>query len=157
MARRTDHPGVIAPPPLIFLTTLAAGWGLGRVLRLPGIPAAASIRYAAGGLAVTAGLGLAAWATGAFRRRKTAVEPWKASTSLVIEGPYGFSRNPIYVGFTVVYLGLAFVLASWTALALLPVCLIVIDRGVVAREERYLSDTFGADYLAYRQKVRRWL
>lgn len=157
MTRTADHPGVIAPPPLIFLATLAAGWGLGWLLRLPDIPATPSIRYAVGGLAVASGLGLAAWSAGAFRRRKTAVQPWKASTALVIEGPYGFSRNPIYVGFAVVYLGLALVLASWAALALLPVCLIIVDRGVVAREERYLTDKFGADYLAYRQKVRRWL
>ena len=142
MTRTADHPGVIAPPPLIFLATLAAGWGLGWLLRLPDIPATPSIRYAVGGLAVASGLGLAAWSAGAFRRRKTAVQPWKASTALVIEGPYGFSRNPIYVGFAVTYLGFAVAMDSPVALALLIPCLSVIDRFVIAREERYLEGRF---------------
>ena len=89
------------------------------LLRLPDIPATPSIRYAVGGLAVASGLGLAAWSAGAFRRRKTAVQPWKASTALVIEGPYGFSRNPIYVGFALTYAGLAIAMDSALALFLL--------------------------------------
>jgi protein-S-isoprenylcysteine O-methyltransferase Ste14 len=106
---------------------------------------------------IVLGLALEMWAAGVFRRRGTAVEPWKASTALVSEGPYGFTRNPIYLGFAVTYVGLALALNSWLALSLLIPCLILIDRGVIAREERYLSAKFGADYDAYRARVRRWL
>jgi protein-S-isoprenylcysteine O-methyltransferase Ste14 len=97
------------------------------------------------------------WASETFRRRATAVQPWKPSTALVGGGPYGFTRNPIYVGFALVYVGVAVLSRSWTMLALLAPCLILTDRGVIAREERYLSAKFGADYDAYRARVRRWL
>ncbi|MFM0854367.1 methyltransferase family protein, partial [Escherichia coli] len=72
-------------------------------------------------------------------------------------GPYRFSRNPIYLGFAITYVGLAVAMDSWVALLLLLPCLAVVDRFVIAREERYLSAKFGAPYDAYRQRVRRWL
>lgn len=152
-----DHPGVIAPPPLIYLGFLLAGWGLGRLAGLPAIGGDAVARVAVAGLLIGVGLALELWAIGAFRRRRTAVQPWKPSTALVAEGPYRFSRNPIYLGFAVTYLGLALALNSWLALALLVPCLLVVDRGVIAREERYLSAKFGASYDTYRGRVRRWI
>lgn len=152
-----DHPGVIAPPPLIYLGFLLAGWGLGRLAGLPSIGGDAVARMVVAGLLIGFGLALELWAIGAFRRRRTAVQPWKPSTALVAEGPYRFSRNPIYLGFAVTYLGLVLALNSWLALALLAPCLLVVDRGVIAREERYLSATFGASYDAYRARVRRWI
>lgn len=152
-----DHPGVIAPPPLIYLGFLLAGWGLGRLAGLPSIGGDAVARMVIAGLLIGFGLALELWAIGAFRRRRTAVQPWKPSTALVAEGPYRFSRNPIYLGFAVTYLGLALALASWLALALLVPCLLVVDRGVIAREERYLSAKFGASYDAYCGRVRRWI
>lgn len=152
-----DHPGVIAPPPLIYLGFLLAGWGLGRIAGLPEVGGEHRLRMAAAAALIVLGLALELWAIGAFRRRRTAVQPWKPSTALVAEGPYRFSRNPIYVGFAVTYLGLGLALNSWVALAFLVPCLIAIDRGVIAREERYLSARFGAAYDAYRSGVRRWL
>lgn len=152
-----DHPGVVAPPPLIHLSFLLAGWGLGRLVDLPEIGGERSLRLIAAFVLIVFGLGLDLWSIGAFRKRGTAVQPWKPSTALVAEGPYRFSRNPIYVGFALTYAGLALALNSWPALALLVPCLIVVDRGVIAREERYLSAKFGAPYDAYRARVRRWL
>ncbi|MDP3368967.1 MAG: isoprenylcysteine carboxylmethyltransferase family protein [Brevundimonas sp.] len=168
MAHR-DLPGVIAPPPLIYLGVLFIGWGLTRIGTWPEAVDAGFGWLAAGfgleprlrqGAAVTliiAGLLLDAVSAGLFRRRGTAVEPWKPSTVLVSDGPYRFSRNPIYLGFAVTYVGLAIGMDSWITLLLLVPCLVVVDRFVIQREERYLAAKFGADYLAYRQKVRRWL
>lgn len=164
-----DHPGVIAPPPLIYLGFLLAGWGLAELGARPEAVEAGFGWLAASfglempvrrGVALTlivGGLLLDGMAAGLFRRRGTAVEPWKPSTVLIAEGPYRFSRNPIYVGFAVTYAGLAIAMDSALALFLLLPCLAVIDQFVIAREERYLSAKFGADYDAYRQKVRRWL
>ena len=164
-----DHPGVIAPPPLIYLGFLLVGWGLTALGTRPEIVAAGFSWLAAGfdlelatrrGAALTlivGGLLLDGMAAGLFRRRGTAVEPWKPSTALIIEWPYRFSRNPIYVGFAITYLGLAIAMNSWIALILLVPCLLVVDRFVIQREERYLSAKFGAAYDAYRQTVRRWL
>jgi protein-S-isoprenylcysteine O-methyltransferase Ste14 len=168
MAHR-DLPGVIAPPPLIYLGILFVGWGLARIGGWPEVAGAGFGWLATGfglemevrrGVAlalIVGGLLLDGMAAGLFRRRGTAVEPWKPSTVLISEGPYRFSRNPIYLGFAITYVGLAIAMDSWIALILLIPCLAIVDRFVIQREERYLAAKFGADYEAYRQKVRRWL
>ena len=167
--KKPDTPGVLAPPPIIYLGFLFAGWGLAKLGARPEAVAAGLDWLAAGfgleievrrGVALTlivGGLLLDGMAAGLFRRRGTAVEPWKPSTVLINEGPYRFSRNPIYLGFAITYVGLAIAMDSWVALILLVPCLFVIDRFVIQREERYLSLKFGAPYDAYRQQVRRWL
>jgi len=166
---KSDIPGVIAPPPLIYLGFLLAGWGLAELGARPeAVEAGFGWLAAPFGLAIevrrgvaltliVGGLLLDGMAAGLFRRRGTAVQPWKPSTALVIEGPYRFSRNPIYLGFAVTYVGLAIAMNSWVALLLLLPCIVVVDRFVIQREERYLAAKFGADYDAYRHKVRRWL
>jgi protein-S-isoprenylcysteine O-methyltransferase Ste14 len=166
---KPDIPGVIAPPPLIFLGFLFVGWGLASIGARPEVVEAGYSWLAAGvgleievrrGVALSliiGGLLLDGMAAGLFRRRGTAVEPWKPSTVLIHEGPYRFSRNPIYVGFAITYAGLAIAMDSFVALLLLSPCLLMIDRFVIQREERYLAAKFGADYEAYREKVRRWL
>lgn len=152
-----DIPGVIAPPPLIYLGFLLAGWGLDQLLDLPGLGLPDLWRR---GLAVTGlvlGFGLEAAAAGLFRRARTAVQPWKPSTALVTQGIYRVTRNPIYVGMAIIYAALAVGMNSLPALVLLLPCLVVIDRFVVMREEHYLRARFGPAYLAYTQEVRRWL
>jgi protein-S-isoprenylcysteine O-methyltransferase Ste14 len=75
----------------------------------------------------------------------------------VVEGPYKVTRNPIYIGFVLAYFGLAIMLTSvWVLLLLIPV-LIVLQRGVVEREETYLERQFGETYRKYQARVPRWL
>ncbi|MFI5210728.1 MAG: methyltransferase family protein, partial [Gemmatimonadales bacterium] len=68
-----------------------------------------------------------------------------------------FSRNPMYVGMTLLYLGIALWANSLWPLLLLPAVLVVMRRGVIAREEAYLERRFGDEYRSYRARVRRWL
>ena len=152
-----DHPGVIAPPPLIYLGFLLAGFGLGRLVSEPSLGLDVDWRRGLAFVLVIGGLLLDGIAAGTFRRLGTPPEPWKPTTALATGGLYRYSRNPIYVGFAVTYAGFALAMDSPVALAMLFPCLIVIDRFVIAREERYLSAKFGAEYLAYKGKVRRWL
>ena len=164
-----DTPGVIAPPPLIYLGFLLAGWGLTELgARTEAVEAGfgwlaagfnlpVEVRRGGALALIVSGLLLDGVAAGMFRRRGTAVEPWKPSTVLIHDGPYRFSRNPIYLGFAITYVGLAIAMDSWVVLLLLLPCLAVIDRFVIQREERYLVARFGAAYDAYRGKVRRWL
>lgn len=156
-AQPKDHPGVIAPPPFIFIGFLLAGWGLGDRLALPELAMDDGWRKGLAVGLIVAGLALEAWAGGLFKKAGTNVVPWSPSTALVIEGPYRFSRNPMYVGFALVYLGLALGLNSLLALILLIPCLILMTWGVIAREERYLQARFGQAYGDYRARVRRWL
>ena len=165
MTARRDTPGVVAPPPLIYFAFLGLGWALDRFGAQAGLPSgddmtlglATEVRRGIALTLILGGLLLDGMAAGLFRRLGTAVEPWKPSTVLATDGPYRFSRNPIYVGFAITYAGLAVAMDSPIALALLLPCLVVVDRFVVAREEKYLEAKFGESYRAYMRSVRRWI
>ncbi|MDY6922441.1 MAG: isoprenylcysteine carboxylmethyltransferase family protein [Pseudomonadota bacterium] len=168
MTASRDIPGVIAPPPLIYLGFLLLGWLIYRYgAPAMGPEAAAWLTLGFGletsfrrGLAlvlIVGGLVLDGAAAGAFRRLGTPPEPWKPTTALATGGLYRFSRNPIYLGFAITYAGFAIAMDSLLVLLLLIPCLWVVQRFVIAREERYLSARFGADYDAYRARVRPWL
>lgn len=157
MADSKDIPGVIAPPPLIYLGFLGLGWAIERfgmdfTMNLPD----AGRRWGALALIIL-GFMLEGEAAERFRRAGTALEPWKPTTALATGGAYRFSRNPVYVGFAIIYFGLAIGLDSPVALTLLIPCLFVIDRFVIQREERYLEAKFGQEWRDYAGRVRRWL
>ena len=150
-----DHPGVIAPPPLIHLGFLALGALLEWLLPTATLPA--PVRVPAGAALLILGLALIAAAVLQFRRAQTAVEPWKPSTALLRSGLYRWSRNPIYVAGTIASIGIALLADSlWMLAALIPAVLLL-HYGVVLREERYLEARFGAAYRDYKAAVRRWL
>ena len=157
MARNPDNPGVIAPPPLIFFAFLLVGWALDRWLDIPFPLLETDVRRGLAVFLLVLGLAIEGWAGGVFRRAGTNVAPWSPSTTVVTDGPYRYSRNPMYVGFAVTYLGLAIGLESPTAAILLVPCLAVMHWGVIRREEAYLEAKFGQAYRDYKQRVRRWL
>jgi protein-S-isoprenylcysteine O-methyltransferase Ste14 len=150
-----DTAGVVAPPPLIYLAGLALGFGLEALL--PGASLPGLVRWVLGGVLLAAGLALLASFNTSFTRKGTAVEPWKPTTAIVTDGPYRFTRNPAYLGMVVVYVGIALLAEALWVLVPLPFVLSVIDRGVIAREERYLQRKFGREYLDYKATVRRWI
>jgi protein-S-isoprenylcysteine O-methyltransferase Ste14 len=93
----------------------------------------------------------------AMRRAQTSPLPDVPSTALVETGPFRYTRNPIYVAFTLLYAGVAVLSNTLWPLLLLPSVLIVMVRGVIMREEAYLERRFGASYIAYKARVCRWL
>lgn len=150
-----DTAGVIAPPPLIYLGGLGAGFALRAAL--PATPVRPAVRWMVGGGLLGVGGTLMGSFLRAFARAGTPVSPYSASTALVTTGPYRISRNPAYLGMALVYTGIAVGAESLWALVPLPAVLAVIDRGVIAREERYLEDRLGDEYRRYKQQTRRWL
>ncbi len=151
----SDSPGVIAPPPLIFLAALLVGFGLEYVWPSPSL--GGPVGYPAGAVLLLAGLLVAISAVRGFKHAGTNVEPWHPATALVTGGFYRYTRNPMYVGLTLVYLGLTAAFSGlWTA-AMLPLAHVILFYGVVAREERYMEDKFGAAYRDYKASVRRWI
>ena len=155
MDSERDVAGVPVPPPLVFLAGLAAG-GIAELVR----PTAGPPRSVAVGIAVLGGLLLLALAGSAisrFRRVQTSENPFRPTTALVLDGPYRFSRNPMYLGMAALYVGLAFILGLMWALLFLPFVLLTIDRLVIAREEPYLERKFGQEYVEYKRRVRRWI
>jgi protein-S-isoprenylcysteine O-methyltransferase Ste14 len=146
-----DVPGVIAPPPLIFLAFLLAGLGIDYAFSL------AHLRWYVGvGLMALAAL-LMALGVSAFRRAGTPVPTREPTTTLVTTGIHGLSRNPLYVSLYLFYSGIAIAANSIAALVLVVPLAIVIRHGVVAREEVYLERKFGDAYRAYKSRVPRWL
>jgi len=98
-----------------------------------------------------------AYAIKQFRTARTPVPGNKPTTAIVRTGPYRFSRNPIYLAFFALHLGLAIYVNSLWLVATLIATVAIIAVVVVPREERYLTERFGAEYVAYKACVRRWL
>jgi protein-S-isoprenylcysteine O-methyltransferase Ste14 len=100
---------------------------------------------------------LSASGIGMFRRSRTSIVPVRPATTLVVSGPYRFTRNPMYVGLALFTVALALLMDIWWPVLLLVPVLLAIQWFVIAREEEYLERRFGADYIAYTQRVRRWM
>jgi protein-S-isoprenylcysteine O-methyltransferase Ste14 len=150
-----DTAGVIAPPPLIFLCALVVGFGLDAVIGRGSLPSAVALPV--GSASIIAGVGLLRSFLLAFGRARTPVDPYTPSRALVTDGPYRLTRNPAYLGMALTYAGVAIVLNAPWALVPLPAAIAIVDRGVIAREERYLTRTFGTAYEGYKRRVRRWI
>jgi protein-S-isoprenylcysteine O-methyltransferase Ste14 len=142
-------------PPLLYAVPLLALWLVDHAqpLAIPGRPA---ITWA-GWLLGLAGVGISGWGALTFRRQHTTVIPHRAVSTVVTTGPYRFSRNPMYVGMSVVYLAASLLIASFWPLFALPLIVAAVDHLVIAREETYLRRRFGAEYEDFSQQVRRWL
>lgn len=148
-----NSPCVIACPPLIFLAALGIGWFLNWLtpLLLP------SPWHIAGGALILAGFSLGSWGYYALRRAGTAVRPDRPVTALVTDGPYRYTRNPLYIGLTTIYLGIALSTGVlWLLITLVPV-LAVMNWKIVRREEQFLEAKFGDAYRNYKVRVRRWV
>jgi protein-S-isoprenylcysteine O-methyltransferase Ste14 len=150
-----DLPGVIAPPPLIYLGGLALGFLLEAVL--PGGSLPSAIQWGLGGGLLLAGVGLAGWWASSFRRADTPLPPYAPTTALVTDGPYRLTRNPGYLSFALVFAAIALLADAPWALLPLPLVLAVIQSGVIVREERYLERLFGQDYRDLKARTRRWV
>ena len=142
-------------PPLLYLIPLLVAWFADRIVPL-GLHGGAAGRWV-GGLLIALGLALLTWAFVTFQRHGTTVVPWARVHALTTDGPYRYTRNPIYVADALSYLGACLVLDNAWALLMLPVVLVATYRLVIRHEEAYLADLFGRAYADYRRRVRRWL
>lgn len=150
MNGKKDTPGVIAPPPLIFVAAFFAGWFFRDMLpRYQNVFVAIWLILAAS-VVMLSGFYV-------MVRARTAIDPYSPPTALVTTGPFRFSRNPLYLSLHLFYVAVCFWTASMTSLILLPLANAVLVWGVIHREERFLEAKFGDAYRVYREKVRRWL
>jgi protein-S-isoprenylcysteine O-methyltransferase Ste14 len=151
----SDRAGVAAPPPLVYGGGFALGYLIDKYLPTALFPEFMSAFV--GWSLIALGVLIAAFALSAFRRARTPVNPYAQTTALVTGGPFRFSRNPLYLALTVIYLGAAALLNSLWPVLVLPGVLWLLHWGVIVREEHYLARKFGPAYHDYKARVRRWL
>lgn len=156
MSGDRDNSNAVLRPPIAWALAFAAGLALDWLYPLPFVPDFVP-RVWVGVLVFAAGFGLAIWAIVTMVKAGTHVPTNQPTTAIVVQGPYRFTRNPIYIGMFLGQIGLAIGFDSLWVLAMLVPFYIVIRYGVVGREEAYLERKFGDAYVGYKSRVRRWL
>lgn len=155
MATNTDHAQHMLPPPLMFLGYLVSAIVLQWIVPFR-LPWSVPLRIL-GLLLVIVGLLLAGFAIREMRRMHTSPDSRQSTTVLVTSGPYSYSRNPIYLGFFLIYLGFTLLVGTLWGLLLSPFLLSAVTRSIIYAEEDYLGHKFEDQYNIYRSLVRRWL
>jgi len=158
--RKPQRPTVVeppkgVPPSLVFLIPLALAIALSFAVPLP-IPYPRVLSPIGFTLLLVA-LVLMYAASGAQARHKTTATAWKHNEVLVTDGPFRWSRNPAYLAFVIWFVAAGLLMASWWPFLLLVPTMVAFHKIVVVKEEAYLAARFGAEYEAYRARVRRWL
>lgn len=155
MKESLDHPDVLVPPPFIYLGyllgALAVNWAL------PITTPASLILEVVGGILVVVGVGLAVWAFSMMFKAHTTPDSRQPTTALVTSGPYRFTRNPIYLGFLLIYLGFTVYAGTYWGLLLSPFLIATVTRSLIRPEEVYLDGKFHDSYKEYSARVRRWV
>ncbi len=149
------HPSRKIIPPVYLLTSLILIFLLDRYLPVQKI-ITSPLNYS--GIVVGfCGLALAASGVFSFKKAGTTIKPFEPSTVLVTNGPYRFTRNPMYLGMVILLIGVATYLGSLTPYVVVPVFVLIIQECFIKHEEPFLENIFGQGYLDYKDKVRRWL
>jgi protein-S-isoprenylcysteine O-methyltransferase Ste14 len=151
----TNGAAVKFPPPLIFLVCMLITYGVHHFYPI-GIGTTSVLKYI--GAAVTLfGFSLVVLVSRSFKRVETNIEPWKPTTTIVSTGVFAYSRNPVYAAFCIISVGVGIFLNSiWVLLSVIPSGVLVYYIAI-KKEESYLEEKFGEEYIQYKSKVRRWL
>jgi len=151
----TDHPDVIALPPLILLGFVAVGLLANRFYALHFV--SGNARYVTGAVLAALPFFISALAMREMGKAGTNIDVRKPATALITGSIYSVTRNPMYLSMVLMLAAGAFLLDNLWLLIAVPIFIAVIQKGVILREESYLEGKFGAEYTAYKSRVRRWL
>ncbi len=150
-----DHAGVAIHPPLLLALCLAAGFLTDWLRPLPFLSPMPTM--AAGPFLTVGSLALFAWAVVTMRSAGGSIPTNQPTETIVVQGPYRFSRNPIYLGMFLLQIGVGLWVNSVWLIVMAAIFALVISWGVISREERYLERKLGSEYSSYRLRVRRWI
>ena len=158
MKSKKDNPGVFIPPPLFYAFVFILSFFLQGAFTIKrAFFFHSPIANILGLFIVFSGLMFSGPALRQFFLTKNSILPIKPASTLQTSGVYTISRNPMYLGLMLVYLGMAFIFGNWWTLFLIPALIGAIQYFVIVREERYLLRAFGDSYTEYKKKVRRWI
>ena len=154
----TNTSGVRFPPPFYYLIGLIIGFVIQRFYPIYlAKPGHRVITHTLGGIWIFLGLLLIAWAMFSFRRVGTSPIPHVPTTALTSDGPYRLTRNPMYLAMALICVGIGLAFNMLWPLLSVPIVMVIVDRMVIHKEERYLETKFGDQYRDYRKRVRRWI
>ena len=157
MKNKKDHPGIYVPPPIVYVLTFLAAVFIQKKVPIDDSLFHLQLTKIAGvGLLIIALFFLFRSLRQFFQSKNTLVTIMPAR-SLQTNGIYAITRNPMYIGLAIVYLGISCLIGNWWNIILFPLLLLVIQEYMIKREEKYLERRFGQVYLDYKSKVRRWL
>jgi protein-S-isoprenylcysteine O-methyltransferase Ste14 len=146
---------IYIPPPLYYVAGLAGGMAINGLVARP--LGGRSATVVLGAVVAALGLALALSGVAGVIRHRTTIVPHHPVATLLTGGAYRLSRNPMYTGLAIAYVGLALLLGSWWPLVLWPFVVVAVRQLVIRPEEEYLTQRFGTTYTDYQSRVRRWL
>ena len=154
---RSKGPGVYIPPPLFYVLIFVASLFIQKIVPIADtIFQLRTIKVVGIIFLIIASFFLARSLRQFFQSKNTVILI-KPASSLQNTGIYGISRNPMYIGLAIVYLGITCLIGNWWNIILFPVLFLIVQEYIIKREEKYLELEFGQQYLEYRKTVRRWL
>ena len=153
-----QRPNALPWPPVIYIAAIAGALVLQWLWPLPWLPRTlAEFLFAVGWVVIAGALAIDIAAMRTLSRSKTTVMPNKAADHLVTNGPFSFTRNPIYLGNTMLMIGIGLVSGIAWLIALAPAAAFATQKLAIEREERHLEARFGKKFRDYARKVRRWI
>jgi protein-S-isoprenylcysteine O-methyltransferase Ste14 len=152
-----DRQGRVVPPPLLVLVCLGGGWVAHRLRPVRFLPDLGAAGPVVGAALVVLGLAVGVSGMREFHRHRTPTSPFRPTTALVTTGVFRFTRNPMYLGFVLLTVGVAVAFNSTAFLVSALLLTVLLDAAVIRPEERFLARRYGTDFEAYLRGTRRWL
>lgn len=157
MESKKDSPGVYIPPPLFYVLIFLIALFIQKKVSINDSVFHLKITRMIGILLLIGSLFFLVTSLRKFFQSKNTLILIRPASSLQTSGIYNISRNPMYVGLAIVYLGITCFIGNWWNIILFPLLLLIVQEYIIDREEEYLNRRFGQEYLDYKSKVRRWL
>ncbi len=157
MENKKDNPGVYIPPPLFYVAIFLAALFLQKEFPINTELFHRQSMRIVGIIFIVIGLFFLLSSFRQFFKSKNTLITIRPANSLQINGMYHITRNPMYLGLAIIYLGLTCLIGNWWNLILFPFLLLLVQQYIIKKEEKYLVRRFGNEYAEYKNKVRRWL
>lgn len=154
---KSKGPGVYIPPPLFYAFTFVAAVLVQKKIPLPNELFHLLAVKVLGIVLLLLSLSFLVTSLRQFFQTKNTIILIKPATSLETTKIYKLTRNPMYLGLMIAYIGIACLIGNWWNFIFLPLLFLIIQEYVIKREEKYLELEFGQEYRNYKNKVRRWL